>query len=65
MLITSALMNFIFVQGRVLGITVGCLLGMIPLIFLKEKEEGSEIDAKAENVENKSDTKPKNDENEK
>jgi hypothetical protein len=25
-------------QGRVLGITVGCLIGMLPLMFMKETE---------------------------
>lgn len=26
-------------QGRVLGITIGCILGMVPLLFIKSKEE--------------------------
>ena len=31
--------HFHFPQGRVLGITVGCLLGMLPLIFFKSENK--------------------------
>lgn len=34
-------------QGRVLGITVGCLLGMLPLMFMKEKEKGEKKEKEA------------------
>jgi hypothetical protein len=38
-----------YFQGRILGITVGCLLGMLPLLFLddikKNKAETAEKDA--------------------
>lgn len=34
----------LFFQGRVFGITVGCLLGMLPLMFIKEKKETSPDD---------------------
>lgn len=33
------------IQGRVLGITIGCILGMCPLLFMKypdKKSEGAE-----------------------
>lgn len=33
-------------QGRVLGITVGCILGMIPLLFFKNKDTKEEEDKK-------------------
>lgn len=26
-------------QGRVFGITLGCLLGMVPLLFMKDKKD--------------------------
>jgi hypothetical protein len=41
----------VHIKGRVLGITVGCLLGMLPLLFIKEKsdkEETTEEDEKKE-----------------
>ncbi|XP_070491630.1 transmembrane protein 65 isoform X3 [Chironomus tepperi] len=45
--------------GRVFGIVVGCLLGMIPLMFMKSKED-EEKEATNKDVKNKDDTKPKN-----
>ncbi|CAG9803075.1 unnamed protein product [Chironomus riparius] len=51
--------------GRVFGIVVGCLLGMIPLIFMKNKEEEDTKEAPSEDdKKSKDDSKPKN-ENEK
>ncbi|KAL7030224.1 hypothetical protein ACKWTF_006581 [Chironomus riparius] len=51
--------------GRVFGIVVGCLLGMIPLIFMKNKEEEDAKEAPSEDdKKSKDDSKPKN-ENEK
>lgn len=32
--------NLSLQQGRVFGITVGCLLGMLPLMFMKDKKDG-------------------------
>uniref|UniRef100_A0A182INM3 Uncharacterized protein n=1 Tax=Anopheles atroparvus TaxID=41427 RepID=A0A182INM3_ANOAO len=37
--------------GRVLGITIGCLLGMCPLLFMKEDKEKSKDKAKDKNKE--------------
>jgi hypothetical protein len=51
--------------GRVFGIVVGCLLGMIPLMFMKNKEEDDVKEAPSEDdKKSKDDSKPKN-ENEK
>lgn len=35
----NKVVTFLTQQGRVIGITVGCLLGMIPLIFMKDKKD--------------------------
>jgi len=37
-------MPFITFQGRVVGITVGCLLGMWPLCFMEEKKDNEDVD---------------------
>lgn len=34
------LFYFVYFQGRVIGITIGCILGMIPLLFKEEKQDG-------------------------
>lgn len=47
-------------QGRVLGITAGCILGMIPLLFFKDKvenEEDEKKDEKSSNSNTNSDSK--------
>lgn len=31
--------NLFILQGRVLGITIGCLLGMCPLLFMRGDEK--------------------------
>lgn len=37
----------LILQGRVIGITVGCLIGMFPLLFMnKDKEASKEEEAK-------------------
>lgn len=62
---SSSILFFFFVsitsqQGRVLGIVVGCLLGMIPLIFMKNKDEEEGKEATGKDDEKKDDSKPKN-----
>jgi hypothetical protein len=37
----------ILFQGRALGVTVGCLLGMTPLLFLGKKKDESNEDKPA------------------
>ena len=64
---SSSSIFFLFTtqQGRVFGIIVGCLLGMIPLMFMKNKEEEDGKEAPSEDdKKSKDDSKPKN-ENEK
>jgi hypothetical protein len=52
-----SLFSFIYQQGRVMGITVGCILGMIPLLFFKDKDEAKTKKDEISNSENNSDSK--------
>lgn len=44
----------IIIQGRVLGITIGCLLGMCPLLFMKyptkDENKKKESDGESKDV---------------
>lgn len=43
LLVLSLIWTLFYFQGRALGITLGCLLGMTPLLFLgKKKDESNE-----------------------
>ena len=60
---SSSIIFFVYLssqQGRVIGIIVGCLLGMIPLMFMNSKEEEDGKKATSKDVEKKDDSKPKN-----
>lgn len=54
---------FVIFQGKVIGVTIGCFLGMIPLLFFdhskkKEKKEGDEKkDDKKDDTETKEEKK--------
>ncbi|BFY99660.1 hypothetical protein BsWGS_02699 [Bradybaena similaris] len=34
--------------GKVIGVTIGCFLGMIPLLFFREKKDGKKVENKEE-----------------
>ena len=39
MIILFAFLAWLFLKGRVIGITVGCIIGMAPLLWFDHKDD--------------------------